>query len=161
MGDGAQTNFLGNSVQNWALIKSKVLREVKRRTEDPTIASGGMSNRKLTSRDRVLTLSRLDISSVRQVSLYTDNNVFEMWKKDRGQDIVRDALFKQNHRVGSEPRVCGKCCGQGGGIVASLGVRDDICRPSQSERHGGYNRGEILETHDSAEYQILGGRLSF
>ena len=48
------------------------------------------------------TLSPLDISGVRQVPLYADQNVFERRENEGGQDIVRDALCEQDCRVGSE-----------------------------------------------------------
>ena len=79
-------------------------------------------------------MSRLDIGSIRQVPLHADNDVLEVWEVDRGQDIVRDTLLKHDRRVGGEFGVSSKCRGEGGSIVAPLGVRNDILRPSQSER---------------------------
>jgi hypothetical protein len=95
----------------------------------------------------ILTLSCLDISSVRQVSLHTDDNVLEMREMDRGQDIVCDALLEQNCGVCGEFWACGKRCGEGGGIVVPCGVRDNVSGPSQSKRHGRQSGGKIQETH--------------
>ena len=80
-------------------------------------------------------MSRLYINSIRQVPLHADDNILEIRETDRGQDIVRDALFEQNRRVGGEFRACGKRCGESGGIVVPCGMRDDISGPSQSKRH--------------------------
>ena len=81
-------------------------------------------------------MSRFDISSVRQIPLDADNDIFETRKTDGCQDVVGDALFKQDRRVGGEFWVCGECSGKGGGIVVPPGVRDDISGPSQDKRHG-------------------------
>ena len=48
------------------------------------------------------TLRRSDISTVRQVPLNTNNNIFEVREMYGGQDVVYDTLFKQNRRVVSE-----------------------------------------------------------
>jgi hypothetical protein len=95
----------------------------------------------------ILTLSCLDISSVRQVSLHTDDNVPEIWETEGGQEVVRDALFEQNRRVGGEFWACRERCGEGGGIVVPCGMRDDVSGPSQGKRHGRQNRSEMQEAH--------------
>ena len=41
-------------------------------------------------------MSRLDISSVRQIPLDADDDVFETWKMDGCRDVIRDAPFEQN-----------------------------------------------------------------
>ena len=81
-------------------------------------------------------MSRLDISGVGQVPLHTDYDVLEIWKTDGGQDIVREALFEQNRRVGGEFRDYGKCCGKSGGIIVPSRMRDNIIGPSQNKRSG-------------------------
>ena len=41
-------------------------------------------------------MSRLDISSVRQIPLDPDDDVFETWEMDGCRDVIRDAPFEQN-----------------------------------------------------------------
>ena len=48
---------------------------------------------------RILTLSCLDICTVRYVALYADYDILEVRECDGGRDIVRDALFEQNRRA--------------------------------------------------------------
>ena len=88
-----------------------------------------------TPRYGILTLSRLDISSVRQIPLDADDDVFETWEMDGCRDVIRDTPFEQNRRVCSELWVCGQCSDEGGSIVIPLGVRDNVSGPSQSKRH--------------------------
>src|SRR5258707_14850836 len=105
-----------------------------RRTDDPTIATGHEASINVrNSRHLVawyLTLCRLHISSVTQVPLHTDNNIFKVREMDGCKDVVYDTLFKQNCRVASQVWVCSKCCSEGGGIIMTLGVRDNISRPT-------------------------------
>ena len=92
---------------------------------------------------RVLTLSRLDICSIRQIPLDADNNIFEAGENYGGQNIIGDALFKEDRRVGREFWVCGECCGKGRSVVVPLGVRDYVSGPSQSKRRRRYSRDEM------------------
>ena len=87
-------------------------------------------------------MGRLDIGGIRQVPLHADYNVFKMRENDGGQDIVRETLFEQDGRVGSEFGVYGKRGGECGSIVVPSRVRDDVSGPSQRKRHGRYNGGD-------------------
>ena len=93
---------------------------------------------KLRSRSSgIRTLSSLNISAVRQVSLHADYNIIESREDEGGQEIVADALLEQDRRVGSELGICGKRRGEGEGIILACRMRDDISCPSQSQRHEG------------------------
>ena len=65
-------------------------------------------------------MSCLDISGVCQVPLDADENIFKGGERNWSQDIVGDTLLEQDHHVGGELWVCGKCRSKGGGIIIPL-----------------------------------------
>jgi len=160
------TSVLGNSVQNGVFSASENLRG-KQRGPPKTQrllgeTSAGHRCQKPTSRNSgIRTLSRLDIGGIRQVPLHADYNVFKTRESDGGQDIVRETLFEQDGRVGSEFGVCRKRCGECGSIVVPSRMRDDVSGPSQRERHGRYNGGDVQETHGRVLQAIGAANLIF
>ena len=115
-------SFLGNAVQNRTFNTCKSLRG-KQRGPPKTQRLLGETNvgrrcQKLTSRSSgTRTLSCLGISSVCQVPLHIDCKVFKTRETDGGRDIVRDTLYEQNRRAGSEFGVCKKRRGEGKSVV--------------------------------------------
>jgi hypothetical protein len=86
------------------------------------------------------TLHRSNVIRVRQVSLNSHLDIREFREVDRREDVVRDALFKQNCRVRG---VVGQSSVECGRVVGSVGVRDFIDGPgarSPSRDHQRQNK---------------------